>query len=176
LTRFIRTGPKTARRAGHLFWLRSRFLAAFTLHACVVLLVVLLPPIVYDAVSASSHAGIKWLQFSGAITFPLYAAYWIAKLRKPRTRFVLLHLILVLALIFFVALTSNRSTPMLLALLPVIGAAAPLLGTVVSWLRGNSRLAVTCLVSSMLALLIAASSSLLLIYGVAMSPASNMRY
>ncbi|MBJ2157527.1 hypothetical protein [Variovorax sp. IB41] len=151
-------------------------LGTFALHAFVALFVVLLPPIVYDAVVSSRLASIEWLQFSGGITYPLYAVYWIAKLRNPRARFMLLHLILILTLIFFAAFASNRLTPMFVAFLPVVGAAAPLLYAVASWLRGNGRLAVTCLVSSLVALLIAAPSSVLLIYSAAISPVSNMRY
>ena len=166
----IRIDPQPAKHGGHLF------LVKFMLHACIVLFVVLLPPIVYDAVSSSSLGGFKWLQFSGGITYPLYATYWIAKLGNPRVRFMLLHLTLVLTLIFFVVFTSNRSTPMFVGLLPAIGAAAPLPGAVASWLRGNGKLAVTCLVSSLIALLIAVPCSLLLIYTVAISPAWGMRY
>jgi hypothetical protein len=56
--------------------------AAFMLHACILLCVVLLPPIVYDAVRTSSYQGIEWLHFSGGATYPLYAIYWISKLKN----------------------------------------------------------------------------------------------
>ena len=150
--------------------------AAFMLHACIVSCVVLLPPIVYEAVRSSSYREIDWLHFSGAATYPLYAIYWIAKLKNFRAKFILLHLTFVLAITFFTALTSNRSTPMLVEFLPTAASALPLFGAVASWLYGSSRLAFTCLVSSLLALLIGVPSSFLIIYGVAMSAVGPIRY
>lgn len=151
-------------------------MAVFALHVCVVLLVVLLPPIVYSAVSASRYQGIDWLPFSGGVTYPLYAIYWIARLKNFRVRFILLHLALVLTIAAATAFVSNRSTPLLVAFLPTIAAALPILGSVASRMYGSGRVAVTCLVSSLLALLVGVPSSLLIAYGMGMAAMGNMRY
>lgn len=151
-------------------------MAVFALHVCVVLLVVLLPPIVYSAVSASRYQGIDWLTFSGGVTYPLYAIYWIARLKNFRVRFILLHLALVLTIAAATAFVSNRSTPLLVAFLPTIAAALPILGSVASRMYGSGRVAVTCLVSSLLALLVGVPSSLLIAYGMGMAAMGNMRY
>jgi len=150
--------------------------ATFMLHTCIVLCVVLLPPIVYDAIRSSSPRGGDWLQFSGGATYPLYAIYWIVKLKNFRAKFALLHLTFVLTIILVTAFTSGRSTPVFVAFLPTAASALPLLGAVASWLYGNSRLAVTYLVGSLLALLIGVPSSFLIIYGMAMSSVGPIRY
>ena len=151
-------------------------MAVFALHACVVLLVVLLPPIVYSAVSASRYQGVDWLLFSGGVTYPLYAIYWIARLKNFRVRFIWLHLTFVLAIAAATAFMSNRSTPLPVAFLPTIAAALPILGSVASRMYGSGRVAVTCLVSSLIALLVGVPSSLLIAYGIGMAAVGNMRY
>ena len=150
--------------------------AVFALHVCVVLLVVLLPPIVYSAVSASRYQGDEWLLFSGGATYPLYAIYWLAKIKNPRVRFILLHLTFVLMTAAATAFVSNRSTPLLVAFLPTIAAALPILGSVASRMHGRSSAAATFLVSSLIALLVGVPSSLLIAYGMGMAAVGNMRY
>ena len=150
--------------------------AAFMLHACILFCVVLLPPIVYDAVRTSAYQGIEWLHFSGGVTYPLYAIYWIAKLKNFRAKFILLHLTIVLMVAVATAFASNRHTPLFVAFLPTAASALPLLGALASWLHGSRKLAVTYLVGSLLALLIAIPASLLIIYGMAMSSVGPMRY
>jgi hypothetical protein len=150
--------------------------AAFMLHACILLCVLLLPPVVYDAVRTSSYQGIEWLHFSGGATYPLYAIYWISKLKNFRAKFILLHLTVVLMIAVTTAFASNRHTPMFVAFLPTAASALPLVGALVSWLHGNRKLAVTYLVGSLLALLIAIPASLLIIYGMAMSSIGPTRY
>lgn len=151
-------------------------MAVFALHACVVLLVVLLPPIVYSAVSASRCQGIEWLLFSGGVTYPLYAIYWIARLKNFRVRFIWLHLTFVLTIAAATAFMSNRSTHLPVAFLPTIAAALPILGSIASWMHGFRRVAATFLVSSLLALLVGVPSSLLVAYGIGMAAVGNMRY
>ncbi|MDQ0033342.1 hypothetical protein J2W30_001089 [Variovorax boronicumulans] len=151
-------------------------MAVFALHACIVLLVVLLPPIVYSAVSASRYQGVDWLLFSGGVTYPLYAIYWLAKIKNPRVRFILLHLTFVLMIATATAFVSNRSAPLLVTFLPTIAAALPILGSIASRMYGRSRVAVTFLVSSLIALLVGVPSSLLIAYGMGMAAMGNMRY
>ncbi|MDQ0023796.1 uncharacterized membrane protein YhaH (DUF805 family) [Variovorax paradoxus] len=150
--------------------------AAFMLHACILLCVLLLPPIVYDAVRTSNYQGIEWLHFSGGATYPLYAIYWLSKLKNFRAKFMLLHLTVVLTIAVATAFASNRHTPMFVAFLPTAAAALPLLAALVSWLHDRRKPAVTYMVGSLLALLIAVPSSLLIIYGIAMSSIGPMRY
>jgi len=150
--------------------------AAFMLHACILFCVVLLPPIVYDAVRTSAYQGIEWLHFSGGVSYPLYAIYWIAKLKNFRAKFILLHLTVVLMVAVATAFASNRHTPMFVAFLPAAASALPLLGALASWLHGRRKRAVTYLIGSLLALLIAIPASLLIIYGMAMSSVGPMRY
>ena len=151
-------------------------LAAFMLHACILLFVVLLPPIVYDAVSSSRYQKIEWLHFSGGATYPLYAVCLISKLKSFRARFMLLHLTFVLIVAVVALSTGGRTPSMFVAFLPAAGAALPLPGAVASWLQGRGRLAVTCLVSSLLALPVGVLLSLLIVYGVAMAGIGPMRY
>ncbi|KQU89029.1 hypothetical protein ASC78_22895 [Variovorax sp. Root318D1] len=150
--------------------------AAFMLHACILLCVVLLPPIVYDAVRTSSYQGIEWLHFSGGATYPLYAIYWISKLKNFRAKFILLHLTVVLMVALVTAFASNRSTPLFVAFLPTAASALPLLAALVSWLHDRRKRAVTYMVGSLLALLLAVPCSFLIIYGMAMSSVGPMRY
>jgi len=150
--------------------------AAFMRHACILLCVLLLPPIVYDAVRTSSYQDIEWLHFSGGATYPLYAIYWLSKLKNFRAKFILLHLTVVLIVAVVAAFASNRHTPMLVAFLPTAAAALPLPAALASWLHYRRNRAVTYMVGSLLALLIAVPSSLLIIYGMAMSSIGPMRY
>lgn len=164
------THPETPERR----WLSVA--AAFMRHAFILLCVVLLPPIVYDAVRTSAYQGIEWLHFSGGASYPLYAMYWISKLKNFRAKFILLHLTVVLTIAVATAFASNRHTPMFVAFLPTAAAALPLLAALVSWLHDRRERAVTYMVGSLLALLIAVPCSLLIIYGMAMSSVGPMRY
>ena len=157
---------------------RSRWpsvVAVFARHAFILFAVIVLPPFVYDAVSSSRFREIEWLHFSGGATYPLYAAYLIAKLKNFRVKFILLHLILVLV-VTVVAVSTGKSASMFVALLPTAASVLPLLGAVASWVRGSRKLAVTCLVSSLLALLVGVPLSGFIVYGMGMSAVGAVHY
>jgi hypothetical protein len=154
---------------------RSRA-ATLVCHTCTLLVVVALPPIVFEIIGSTSLQNIRGSGFLGGITYPLYAAYWITKLKYPRAKFMLLHLVFVLTVAFATAVTGGRSTPLSVAWLPSIAAILPLLGTAVSWSRGNRRLATTYALSSLAELPVGVLSSVVIIYGMAMSSVGGMRY
>lgn len=99
-------------------------------HLFILILVLLLPPVVYELVSLTSFRDNKPLLMAGAVIWPLYAAWLCLKLGSERLRFVLLQLLGVLSGIGLMALLAScaasdvfmwfvRAFPLLLAALPL---------------------------------------------------------
>ena len=133
-------------------------------HACILLGVVLLPVIVYDM-------QIPHLEFAGAVTYPLYAAYWIAKIKRRRLRFVLFHLFTML--VVTIPALSIKATPTLMAALPTFIALAPLPASLFYRSQGARERAANCVFSSLMTLPLGLLLSGFALYAIGMSSAMS---
>ncbi|MHC6054164.1 hypothetical protein ACYT85_19990 [Ralstonia solanacearum] len=69
-----------------------RIFAKIGLHFVLICLVTLTPPLLYDRLAAAGVTD-PLLQFSGALTYPPYIGYWIARIKHARIRITLFHLL-----------------------------------------------------------------------------------
>lgn len=148
-----------------------RLVANILLHALAVLVVVILPPFTYDAVVSSGLRDVPGMAFVGGVAYPVYAVYWINRLKSLRAKFVLIHLVLLLSasLSIFVVVDCSWSASLFLTPLPALVGAAPLVAGVTLLLgKKDRRFAITCLLSSLVFLPVGVFLSLLFLYGVAM--------
>ena len=88
-----------------------------------------------------------------------------------RRKFIALHLLLLLAAL--VALGADNRPSDALAVLPTLLAGLPLPAAVIAALRRQRRLAVTCLLSALIALPLAMTMSMALLYATGMSSAMS---
>ncbi|MFZ6654688.1 hypothetical protein [Undibacterium sp. TJN19] len=149
------------------------------LHIFLILIVLILPPVVYDFVSSSSlsHLShVNGLDMTGGLAYPAYFSYWVTRLRSARARLILLHLIALLTISFFTLEASGRSTPLFVILLPAIVGLITLPIALLATSRGQKPLAVNCLLSSLVNGPLGLILSLLTIYGAGMGAMSGMRW
>ena len=153
-----------------------RIAGRIAIHVLIVFFVMLIPPLLYDAVSKSSYQGNEALLFAGGLTYPAYLAYWITRLKSGRAKFILLHLLAILTVMFLVLAGSGRTMPDALLFLPLILTLLPLAPALWAGLRHNQRLLKTSLLSVLASLPICLVLSALLLYGMGMSAMSGMRW
>ncbi|MES2040145.1 MAG: hypothetical protein V4495_20200 [Pseudomonadota bacterium] len=146
------------------------------LHVFLILLVLILPPLVYDYISHTSLSTVPGMLMLGALSYPAYFSYLVTRLHSARARLILLHLITLLTLSFFMLMASDRSTPLIVVLLPAILGLVTLPAAVIATLSKQRPLAINCLWSSLVSGPIGLALSMLAIYGVGMSAMSGMRW
>lgn len=147
-----------------------------TLHVFLILLVLILPPLVYDYISHTTLSRIPGMLMVGGLSYPAYFSYLVMRLHSKRARFIWLHLIALLTISFFSLYASDRSTPLIVALLPAILGLITLPIAAVAKLLKQGPLAINCLLSSLVSGPIGLALSMLAIYGAAMSAMSGMRW
>lgn len=142
-------------------------IATLLRHALLLLVVVLLPVIVYDM-------QIPHLEFAGAATYPLYAAYLISKIKRRRPRFLLFHLLTLLAPVAVLLATNTDS--IVLAALPTVIALLPLAAAMLYRRQGKREDAADCVFSSLIAIVPGLLLSGLAVLAIGMSGMPAMRY
>lgn len=147
-----------------------------TLHLFLILLVLILPPLVYDYISHTSLSTVPGMLMLGAFSYPAYFSYLVTCLHSARARLILLHLITLLTISFFMLVTSGSSTPLIVVLLPAILGLGTLPVAVIARLCKQKPLAINCLLSSLVSGPIGLALSMLAIYGMGMSAMSGMRW
>jgi hypothetical protein len=157
----------------------ERFVAGFALHVMLLLVVTLVPVQIYEMVRTSAWHDVPGLDFAGGITYPLYIAYLISRLKSTRAKFILFHLLILLTLAWLgmgISIRSNSILMMVSLLLPSVIGAMPLPLAVIAYIRRNMHLVRTCLVSTLLSLPIGLALSMLVLYGMGRSSMSGMRW
>lgn len=91
--------------------------AKIALHLLVVFAVWLVPPLVYDQVARRLHGESPWL-YAGGLTYPLYLGWWTGRIRHPRIRTILQHLLGFATLLSALVLLLNQRTASLAPFLP----------------------------------------------------------
>jgi FtsH-binding integral membrane protein len=94
-----------------------RLAGKIALHVLLVFAVLLIPPLAYDQVARHVHGESPWL-FVGGLTYPLYLGWWITRIRHPRIRAILLHLLGFATLLSALVLLLNQHTASLAPFLP----------------------------------------------------------
>jgi uncharacterized membrane protein len=146
------------------------------LHVFIILVVLILPPVVYDFVSRSSFSYVHGLDMIGGLGYPAYFSYWVTRLRSPRARLILLHLIGLLTISFFALAAGGRSTPLIVILLPALLGLITLPVALIAKTRGQTALAVNCKLSSLVCGPLGLGLSMLAVYGAGMGAMSGMRW
>ncbi|MFZ6746384.1 hypothetical protein ACO0LC_24395 [Undibacterium sp. JH2W] len=146
------------------------------LHAFLISVVLILPPLVYDSLSHTRLGSVPGMLMLGGLSYPTYFSYLVTGLQSARARFIWLHLIALLTISFFALEASDRSTPLLVALLPAILGLITLPMAAIAKLRQQRPLATTCLFSSLVSGPTGLVLSLLAIYSMGMSAMSGMRW
>lgn len=144
-------------------------LRSLSLHATLVVLVLLVPLAVYELVSQSRFRNVELLAFSGALAYPAYIGLWIRKMRSGRARFILYHLLLVLVTAFLALIAGGNQPSLIRIVIPALVGAATLPVAAIAALRGNRWLAVTSLGSAALSLPVGAALSWAIFVGAALS-------
>ncbi|WP_146604288.1 hypothetical protein [Cupriavidus phytorum] len=140
-----------------------------SLHATLVLIVLLVPGAVYELVSQSRFRNVELLAFGGAVTYPAYIGLWTRKLRSERARFILFHLLLVLVTAFVAFIVGGNQPSLARIMTPAAVGAATLPVAAIAALRGNRWLAVTSLGSAAISLPVGAILSWVIFVGAALS-------
>ena len=154
----------------------KRIALRIALHLFLILVVLILPPLVYDYISHTSLSTVPGMLMSGGLSYPVYFSYLVTRMHSVRARFILLHLIAMLTISFFTLEASDRSTPFIVALLPAILGQITLPMAAVARLRKQRPLAINCLLSTLVSGPIGLALSMLAIYGMGMSAMSGMRW
>lgn len=159
-------------------WLQ-RFALGLVLHIPLLLFVTLVPVAVYERVSNSAWRNVPGLDFAGGITYPLYAAFLVSRLKSTRAKFILFHLLLLLTLswmAFTIGGRSNSAAMIAMVILPALVGAMAIPLAITAYLRHKVQLAKTCLFSTLLSLPIGLALSVLALYGIGRSAMSGMRW
>jgi|GEM_PF-2034857 len=146
------------------------------LHLFLILLVLILPPVVYDYISHTELSNVPGMLMLGGLSYPVYFSYLATRLHSARTRLILLHLIAMLTISFFMLVASGRTTPLIVVLLPAILGLITLPAAAIAWLCKKIPLAINCVWSSLISGPIGLALSILAIYGAGMSAMSGMRW
>lgn len=146
------------------------------LHLFLILMVLILPPLVYDYISHTDLSKLPGMLMLGGLSYPAYFSYLAIRQRSDRARLILLHLIAMLTISFFMLDASGRTTPLMVLLLPAILGLITLPAAVIVWMRRQRALAINCLWSSLVSGPIGLFLSVLAIYGAGMSAMSGMRW
>lgn len=146
------------------------------LHLAIICVVLLAPPLIYDAISRTSLQKGNGFEFAGGLLYPAYFCYWLLQLRSTRAKCILGFTLGLLTVSAIILGTSDRATPLILLLFPAIIGAAPIALSVVAGIMRNKAMAITWLFTSLIALPLGVSISVLATYGAAMSSLGNMRY
>ena len=154
----------------------SSVVKKISVHIVVLLLVVIAPPLIYDAVSRSSYSEIAGLDMIGGLTYPAYILYWIMRIKNARARFIVCYPVILVTVSALTIAFGERSMPMVVVALPACLGILPLLMAVIAAIKRKAHFAVTCLWAALLALPMGLAMSLLLLYGLGMSAVGNMRY
>jgi len=170
--------PETEPQPIHYSWLQ-RLALGLVLHIPLLLFVTLAPVAVYERVSTSAWRDVPGLDFAGGITYPLYTAFLISRLKSARAKFILLHLLLLLTLswlAFTIGGRSNSVAVITMVVLPALVGAMAIPLAITASLRHKVQLAKTCLFSTLLSLPIGLALSVLALYGIGRSAMSGMRW
>ncbi|MFZ6676907.1 hypothetical protein [Undibacterium sp. Tian12W] len=156
--------------------INKRIALRIALHLFLILLVLILPPLVYDYISHTKLSNVPGMLMLGGLSYPAYFSYLATRLRSARARLILLHLIALLTISFFMLDASGRATPLIVLLLPAILGLITLPAALIARLRKQRALAITCLWSSLVSGPLGLILSMLAIYGAGMSAMSGMRW
>ena len=165
------SAPRTSEHRGLL-------ILKILVHILVVLVVVLLPPLAYDAVTQSRYHGDDFFLFMGGATYPAYCLYWLLKIKNPRVKFVWIHITIVFTIRFFGLLFSDEGRySLIVVMLPSMVGALPLPLYIVHRLRNNFGFTTTYLISTAIAFPIGLVLSGYIFLSMALSPSLvNFRY
>ncbi|BBB58283.1 hypothetical protein UNDKW_0010 [Undibacterium sp. KW1] len=156
--------------------INKRIALRIGLHLFLILLVLILPPLVYDYISHTNLSNVPGILMLGGLSYPAYFSYLATRLHSDRARLILLHLIAMLTISFFMLDASGRTTPLIMLLLPAILGLIMLPAAAIARLRMQRALAINCLWSSLVSGPIGLILSMLAIYGAGMSAMSGMRW
>ncbi|MFZ6731257.1 hypothetical protein ACO0LG_04965 [Undibacterium sp. Ji42W] len=146
------------------------------LHLFLILLVMILPPLIYDYISHTDLSNVPGMLMIGGLSYPVYFSYLATRLHSARARLILLHLIAMLTISFFMLDASGRTTPLVVLLLPAILGLIMLPAAAMARLRKQRELAINCLWSSLVSGPLGLILSILAIYSAGMSAMSGMRW
>jgi hypothetical protein len=152
----------------------------FGFHSLLILLVVAVPVVVYEQVSqiGMGRQGTTDLSLVGGVTYPLYAIYWISRLKSVGLKATLIHLITVLTATFLVGemYTHPSDWSEVQAGVPMLLSGAGLALALFARLGQRRTLAKALFISTLVTLPVAMGGSLLLLIGQGMSAMAGMRW
>lgn len=158
----------------------SSLAAKLIVHALVVVLVVMTPVMVYDQMNAlylSGHRQVDAFYFIGGVTYPLYAIYWLLKIRSLTFKVTLIHLVALVSLTLFISgLCDAWKLPTLQLVCPLALALTALPLALLARVTGKIQVAKAFLIGTAVSLPIAGAMSVLLAFGQGMSALGGMRW
>jgi hypothetical protein len=152
-----------------------RRFAKVLLHLAIIGVVLMTPPLVYDAVSRFSWRTANGLAFSGGLVYPVYFGYWICQLKSVRAKCLWGYTLGLIAASMRVFGMSDRSTSFVVLLIPAIIGAIPIALSIVTGIMRNRPMAIIWLFTTLIVLPLGVLISMLATYGAAVATLGNMR-
>ena len=149
--------------------------AGIALHLLLILAVLLLPPLVYGHLARHLADDSPWL-FAGGLAYPLYVGWWITRIRHPRIRAILLHLLAFATLLSALVLVLDRRTVGLAPFLPAVLLLPSLVLALIRALQHRADEARTHLYALLLLIPFALFLTALIFIGMAMTAMQGMRW
>jgi hypothetical protein len=154
-----------------------KLLGKIVVHALIIFIVMLAPPLLYDALSSKESIGpgkYAWVSYVlGIVGYFSYIIYWLVKIENIRVKTILIYLAIWIAAVAVAFLLSSYVSAYSSLMVPLLVLVCALMHA----LAGNDTYSKKTLLYVFFILLVLTLAFLAFsLYGLASSPIANMRY